>query len=57
MVIGEKFKRDGKTYIVTDVWGTNYGFREIKEELPTFEEEVNEAIETPKKKVVRRKKA
>jgi len=57
MVIGEKFKRYGKTYIVTDVWGTNYGFREIKEELPTFEEEVNEAIETPKKKVVRRKKA
>ena len=63
MIPGEKFTRDGKTYIVTEVWGNNYGFREVKEELPvfeetpSFEEEVKEAIEAPKKKVVRRKKA
>ena len=63
MVVGEKFTRDGKTYVVTEVWGQNYGMREVKEDLPvfeetpTFEEEVKEAIEAPKKKVVRRKKA
>ena len=63
MVVGEKFVRDGKTYVVTEVWGQNYGMREVKEDLPvfeetpTFEEEVKEAIEAPKKKVVRRKKA
>lgn len=66
MVVGEKFVRDGKTYVVTEVWGQNYGMREVKdevketpvfEETPSFEEEVKEAIEAPKKKVVRRKKA
>ena len=61
MVVGEKFVRDGKTYVVTDVWGNNYGMREVKEDLPVFEEtpsfddEVKE--EVTKKKVVRRKKA
>lgn len=66
MVVGEKIVRDGKTYVVTEVWGpnnTNFGMREIKEDLPvfeetpSFEEEVKEAIEAPKKRVVRRKKA
>lgn len=63
MVVGEKITRDGKTYVVTDVWGNNFGMREVKDEVPvfeetlSFEEEVKEAIETPKKKVVRRKKA
>lgn len=61
MKVGEKFKRDGKTYVVTEVWGNNYGMREVEDDLPvfeekSFEEEVKEAIETPKKKVVRRKK-
>lgn len=61
MVVGEKITRDGKTYVITDVWGNNFGMREVKEEenVPVFEdtpvEEVKE--ETPKKKVVRRKKA
>lgn len=60
MVKGERFTRNGKTYEVLDVFGTNYSFREVEEvkkELPTFEEEVEQAIEAPKKKVVRRKKA
>lgn len=63
MVVGEKFTRNGKTYVVTEVWGQNFGMREVEddlpafEETPTFEEEVKEAIEAPKKKVVRRKKA
>lgn len=66
MVVGEIITRDGKTYVITDVWGNNFGMREVKdevkgtpvfEETPSFEEEVKEAIEAPKKKVVRRKKA
>lgn len=64
MVVGEKFTRNGKTYVVTQVWGENYGFREV-EDLPVFEEtvpekeEVKEEVkeEKPVKRVVRRKKA
>lgn len=65
MKIGDRFIKDGKTYEVSDVWGNNYGFREVKEEVtpveevkevPTFEEEVEEVIEAPKKRG-RRKKA
>lgn len=57
---GDRFTMNGKTYVVTQVWGSNYGFREVEEDLPkfeetpTFEEEVKEA---PKKRVVKRKKA
>ena len=59
MVVGEKFTKNGKTYVVTQVWGNNYGFREV-EDLPVFEEtkaveEVPE--EKPVKRVGRRKKA
>ncbi|WP_034452442.1 hypothetical protein [Butyrivibrio sp. AE2032] len=61
MVVGEKITRDGKTYVITDVWGNNFGMREVKEEenVPVFEETPVEEVkeETPKKKVVRRKKA
>ena len=64
MVVGEKFVRDGKTYVVTEVWGNNFGMREVTEEelpkfeeTPSFEEEVKEAKKAPKKKVVTRKKA
>ena len=58
MVVGEKFTRNGKTYVVTQVWGDNYGFREV-EDIPVFEETPKEEVkeEAPKKKVVRRKKA
>ena len=63
MVVGERFVKDGKTYEVSEVWGNNYGFHEVKEEvipeevreIPTFEEEVEEAIEAPKKKGRRKK--
>lgn len=70
MVVGERFTKDGKTYEVIDVWGTNYSFKEVKDEplpvfeeteevkeTPTFEEEVEEVIEAPKKRGGRRKKA
>ena len=64
MVVGERFTKNGKTYEVTAVWGTEYGFKEVKEapveetkEIPTFEEEVEEVIEAPKKRAGRRKKA
>ena len=67
MVVGERFTKNGKTYVVSEVWGTNYGFREV-EDLPVFEETVPEKEivtepkeevkeEAPKKRVVRRKKA
>lgn len=66
MVVGERFVKDGKTYEVSEVWGNNYGFHEVKEEvkepiaeevreIPTFEEEVEEAIEAPKKRGRRKK--
>ena len=68
--VGERFTLNGKLYEVTDVWGEEYGFKEVTEELPvfeepkneeieetpTFEEEVEEVIEAPKKRG-RRKKA
>ena len=66
MLVGERFTKNGKTYEVTAVWGSEYGFREATEttpvfeetkEVPTFEEEVKEAIEAPRKKGGRRKKA
>lgn len=64
MEVGERFTRNGKTYEVSEVWGNNYGFHEVEEEAPveevreelTFEEEVEKAIEAPKKRA-RRKKA
>ena len=64
MKVGDRFTKNGKTYEVSEVWGTNYGFHEVEEkvipeevkEIPTFEEEVEEAIEAPKKRG-RRKKA
>jgi regulatory protein YycI of two-component signal transduction system YycFG len=52
MKVGEIFEKNGKKYIVSEVWdGGNYGFREYEEpkEEIVFEE-------TPKK-AVRRKKA
>ena len=66
MVVGERFVKDGKTYEVSEVWGNNYGFHEVKEEVkepiteevkevPTFEEEVEKAIETPSKRGRRKK--
>lgn len=38
MVVGERFVKDGKTYEVSEVWGNNYGFHEVKEEAPKVEE-------------------
>ena len=59
--VGEKFTMNGKTYVVTQVWGDNYGFTEVKDEpLPVFEEtKAPEVVEeeAPKKRVGRRKKA
>ena len=66
MVVGERFVKDGKTNEVSEVWGNNYGFHEVKEEvkepiteedreIPTFEEEVEEAIEAPRKRGRRKK--
>lgn len=61
MNVGDRFTRNGKTYVVTQVWGTNYGMREIEDEevkkVPVFEETPEVKEEAPKKKVVRRKKA
>lgn len=48
MYVGERFKRDGKTYEVTSVINeTNYGFKEVADEPvfdpgPSFEEEVKQ---------------
>lgn len=59
MNVGDRFTRNGKTYVVTQVWGDNYGMREVEDEVkevPVFQETV-EKEEAPKKKVVRRKKA
>ena len=39
MYIGERFEKDGKTYEVTSVFGTNYGFKEVepvKKTIPVF---------------------
>lgn len=71
MVVGERFTKNGKTYEVTEVYGNEYGFKEVKEEalpvfeekveveeeIPDFEKEVEEVIEAPKKRGGRRKKA
>ena len=61
MNVGDRFTRNGKTYVVTQVWGNNYGMREVEEDVPVFEETTEEPVEevkeAPKKKVVRRKKA
>ena len=64
MQVGDRFTRNGKTYVVSEVWGENYGFREA-EDLPVFEETKEEPKEEPKevieeepvKKTRRRKKA
>jgi len=69
MVVGERFTKNGKTYQVTEIWGDEYGFCEVTDEIlpvfeekveevetPTFEEEVEEEI-APKKRGGRRKKA
>lgn len=51
MYVGERFEKDGKTYEVTSVFGTNYGYKEVKEEkveLPVFVEKVPK--KTTKKK-------
>ena len=56
MNVGDRFTKNGKTYVVTQVWGDNFGMREVEDEVkevPVFEEKE----EAPKKKVVRRKKA
>ena len=60
MKVGDRFTKNGKTYEVSEVWGTNYGFHEVEtpeevKEIPTFEEEVEEAIEAPKKRGRRKK--
>lgn len=63
MVVGERFVKDGKTYEVSEVWGNNYGFHEVKDEAPVAEEtpveEVKEEIpvEEVKKPKRGRKKA
>lgn len=50
MVVGERFKKDGKTYEVTAIISDcNYAFKEVGEEPvfnPSFEEEVEEVKET-----------
>lgn len=59
MNVGDRFTRNGKTYVVTQVWGNNFGMREVEDEVkdvPVFQENVEEVKEAPKK-VVRRKKA
>lgn len=46
MFVGERFKKDGKTFEVTAlIDGGNYAFKEVSPEpvfTPTFEEEVKE---------------
>lgn len=52
MLVGDRFKENGKTFEVTAIINdTNYSFREVKEEPapkpvfnPTFEEEVKEEV-------------
>ena len=58
MYIGERFERDGKTYEVTSVFGTNYGFKEVssvKKQVPVFDDTEDEKPvvkkKTTKKKV------
>lgn len=44
MVKGEKFEKDGKTYEVTAVFGSNFAFKEAKkDDIPVV------AIDKPKK--------
>lgn len=54
MYVGERFKKDGKTYEVTAVISeSNYAFKEVGNEpvfIPTFEEEVEEVKETKAKR-------
>ena len=62
MQIGDRFTRNGKTYVVSQVFGTNYGFREVtpEDEVKEVKEEVKEeaVIEEPVIKTRgRRKKA
>lgn len=60
MYIGERFVKDGKTYEVTSVFGTNFGFKEVeavKTDIPVFkdeEPEPKEVKEEPKEAPVRR---
>lgn len=52
MNVGDRFTRNGKTYVVTQVWGDNFGMREVEDEVkevPVFQETV-EKEEAPKKK-------
>ena len=49
MVVGERFVKDGKTYEVSEVWGNNYGFHEVKDEAPVVEETPVEEVKKPKR--------
>ena len=61
MYIGERIKRDGKLIEITDVFGSNYAFKEVTEEtkadIPVFEdseEEPKKETKEEEKPVVRR---
>ena len=54
MYVGERFKKNGKTYEVTAIISdTNYAFKEVGDEpvfTPSFTEEVEEVKETKAKR-------
>lgn len=61
MYIGERIKKDGKLIEITDVFGSNYAFKEVTEEtkvdIPVFEdpeEEPKKETKEEEKPVVRR---
>ena len=56
MVVGERFVKDGKTYEVSEVWGNNYGFHEVKEEAPKVEEALVVEEEIPVEEVKKPKR-
>ena len=51
MVIGERFEKDGNTYEVTGVFGDNYAYKEVKEEIPVVAKAEKEPKKTGRKKV------
>jgi len=57
MYIGERFEKDGKTYEVTSVFGSNYGFKEVEAvnvNIPVFDDEPKEEVKEEVKEPVRR---
>lgn len=58
MYIGERFEKNGKTYEVTSVFGSNFGFKEVepvKKVVPVFDDKEDEKPvvkkRAPRKKV------